>query len=245
MATRATGTLKPRRPAWRAYLLLSRISNLPTIWTNVLAGVVVAGGALPWPLTALLIAAISLLYTGGMFLNDAFDRDFDATHIPERPLPAGDVTVQAALATGFSLLAAGLIVIATLPHPSTPLLWGSALAGAIVLYDTWHKRNPFGPLLMGVCRGLVYVVAGTAVAGAVMPPTVVAAALLVGYVVALTWIAKRLGPRAGIVVPILIAGICLFDAAVIAISGGGAPLACAAATGFAVTLLLQRYVPGT
>ena len=78
-----------------------------------------------------------------------------------------------------------------------------------------------------------------------MPPTVVAAAFLVGYVVALTWIAKRLGPRAGIVVPILIAGICLFDAAVIAISGGGAPLACAAATGFAVTLLLQRYVPGT
>ena len=91
MDTRATGTLKPRRPAWRAYLLLSRISNLPTIWTNVLAGVVVAGGALPWPLTALLIAAISLLYTGGMFLNDAFDRDFDATHIPERPLPAGEI----------------------------------------------------------------------------------------------------------------------------------------------------------
>jgi hypothetical protein len=32
-----TDTLR-RRPRWRAYLLLSRVSNLPTVWTNVLAG---------------------------------------------------------------------------------------------------------------------------------------------------------------------------------------------------------------
>ncbi len=237
--------LTPRRSSWRAYLLLSRISNLPTVWTNVVGGLVITGGAVPWASAPRLIAAVSLLYTGGMFLNDAFDRDFDAAHLPERPLPAGDVTVRAALTTGFLLLAAGLMVIATLPRPTAPLLSGGVLAGAIVLYDARHKRNPLGPLLMGLCRGLVYVVAGTAVMGALTAPTLVAAGLLAGYVVALTWIAKRLGPRAGIAVPILVAGICLFDATVIAAGGGGVPLMLAAVAGFALTLFLQRYVPGS
>ena len=69
---------------WSVALALGRVSNLPTVWTNALAGVVLAGGAagdarLPW-----IVLAVSLCYVAGMYLNDAFDRDFDARHRPER-----------------------------------------------------------------------------------------------------------------------------------------------------------------
>ena len=68
------------------------MSNLPTVWTNTLAGVTLAGRRrrrrAAWLLLAL---AFSLLYTGGMYLNDAFDRDIDARERPERPIPSGRV----------------------------------------------------------------------------------------------------------------------------------------------------------
>src|SRR4029079_5217114 len=76
----------------RAYVMLARFSNLPTIWTNVLAGTMVAGAALIAADFATLALAISAFYTAGVFLNDAFDREFDARLRPDRPIPAGDVT---------------------------------------------------------------------------------------------------------------------------------------------------------
>ena len=55
----------------RAYLLLARISNMPTVWTNVLAAHVAAGAALDTVPAA--AAAMSCLYMGGMVLNDVCD----------------------------------------------------------------------------------------------------------------------------------------------------------------------------
>lgn len=70
-------------------LRLGRVSNLPTVWTNALAGAALAGGE-PWQAAMLpLLLALSLFYVGGMYLNDAFDRDIDARERPARPIPAG------------------------------------------------------------------------------------------------------------------------------------------------------------
>ena len=44
-----------------------------------------------------------------------------------------------------------------------PALAGIALAAAIVLYNWHHKENPLGPLVMGLCRVLVYVAAALCV----------------------------------------------------------------------------------
>ena len=82
-------------------LRLGRISNLPTVWTNVLVGGLLAGGSLSDPRLTLLMAAMSLFYIGGMFLNDAFDREFDAQHRPERPIPSGQVSARQVFSFGF------------------------------------------------------------------------------------------------------------------------------------------------
>ena len=58
------------------------MSNLPTVWTNVLAATVLAGGAWQNTRTAIVLVAMSLFYVGGMYLNDYFDRAIDARERP-------------------------------------------------------------------------------------------------------------------------------------------------------------------
>src|SRR5256885_13326506 len=91
----------------RTLLILGRISNLPTVWSNCLAGWWLGGGGnshkLPW-----LFCGVTLLYIGGMFLNDAFDADFDRAHRQGRPIPFAKNTLAAAFCLGALLRARGL-----------------------------------------------------------------------------------------------------------------------------------------
>lgn len=182
-------------PRWRSYLRLGRVSNLPTVWTNVLAGAALAGAAPPAALALLLMAAISLFYTGGMFLNDAFDREVDARERPERPIPSGHVGAGEVFVAGFAMLGLGWMLVA-LATAGTGGGWGAsisaaALIGAIVLYDVWHKGNPLGPLMMGLCRALVYVTAALAVSSGIPGPVLAGAGALLAYLIGLTYVAKQ------------------------------------------------------
>ncbi len=176
---------------------LGRVSNLPTVWSNALAGTVVAGGE-PWQPSTLLVAlGLSLLYVGGMYLNDAFDRDIDAVERPDRPVPAGLVAADTVFAAGFGLVLAGLTVVlwasamATPPTGWPPMLAALVLAGAIVLYDWHHKDNPLSPFFMGLCRVLAYATAGYV---AIVAPALalwVIALVSLCYLIGLTYVAKE------------------------------------------------------
>ena len=176
---------------------LGRISNLPTVWSNVLAGTLLAGSAAVDARLALLLAALSLFYVGGMFLNDAFDREFDARSRPERPIPSGQTTAAEVFAFGFGMLAIGLALVAWTGFgfaPYTgwrPVFAGAALAAAIVFYNAYHKDNPLSPLVMGLCRMLVYVTAGFAVAGVLPAGLYIAAGVVLCYLIGLTYAAKQ------------------------------------------------------
>ncbi len=182
---------------WSVALRLGRISNLPTVWTNVLTGVVLVGGDVWSPRLAFLIIALSLFYVGGMYLNDAFDRDFDARERPERPIPAGLVSTRTVFAAGWAMLAGGLAVLVWVGYGSAggtgwraPTV-GVALAAAIVIYDWRHKNVPMSPVIMGLCRMLTYILAGFAVTGAVPPALFAAGAALLCYLIGLTYAASQ------------------------------------------------------
>ena len=228
-----------RRPRWRAYLLLSRVSNLPTVWTNVLAGMAVVSAAIDGGAYLRVALAMSAFYTGGMFLNDAFDEPFDRIRRPERPIPSGDVSRREVFVCGTLLLLVGELLL--VPRAQA-LAFGALLAMAIVWYDAQHKASRVAPLVMGSCRGLVYCAAAAFIAG-MTAQAWIAAVVITLYVAALTVVARLAGPSARWLVPALIAAISLVDAALIAIS---APLwlAAAAVVGFPLTLFLQRFVPG-
>lgn len=178
-------------------LKLGRVSNLPTVWTNVFTGMALAGGMVADPRLAILLASLSLFYVGGMFLNDAFDSGFDAKARPERPIPSGQVSAAQVYAVGFGMLAAGIALLVWIGYgfePFTqwrPVLAGSALAAAIVFYNWHHKENPLSPLVMGACRFLVYLSAGFAVVAALPADVYIAAAVLLCYLIGLTYAAKK------------------------------------------------------
>jgi 4-hydroxybenzoate polyprenyltransferase len=185
-----------RPPRARLYLRLGRVSNLPTVWTNVLAGTVLGGTAPELATTCRLAAAVSLFYVGGMFLNDAFDRKIDARERPERPIPSGAISAGEVFGVGFALIGLGLLGLVwnavARSEPVMPSLASGAVLGAlIVLYDAWHKGNSLSPVVMGLCRGAVYVTAGLASGGSFQRALLLGALALAAYVVGLTFVARQ------------------------------------------------------
>jgi UbiA prenyltransferase family len=178
-------------------LRLGRVSNLPTVWTNTLAGIVLAGGDVADPRTLPLIVALSLFYVAGMYLNDAYDAGIDARQRPERPIPSGEVSVETVFTLGFGMMALGLVLLAWTGYGVAggtgigPVMGGLGLGAAIVLYNRRHKDNPLSPVLMGICRVLVYVTAGLAVASELPGPLWTGALLLLCYLIGLTYVAKQ------------------------------------------------------
>jgi 4-hydroxybenzoate polyprenyltransferase len=170
-------------------LRLGRVSNLPTVWTNALAGALLAGAGGFGAEFALVLLAFSLFYTGGMFLNDAFDAPFDAVHRPERPIPSGEIGAREVFACGYGMMSLGTVILAW--FGIAPALAGLTLAVAITFYDWHHKLNVFGPVVMGLCRVLVYVGAALCITLELPSALWIGAALMLCYLIGLTYIAKQ------------------------------------------------------
>ena len=140
----------------KGYLKLCRPPNLPTAAADILAGLALAGyfdtsGVLNEAIY--LVMASVFLYAGGVVLNDVFDYHLDKVERPERPIPSGVVPIQKARIFGFLLLAIG-VALAAMVHWYSFVI-ALALAIAILLYDSTAKHHSFfGPLTMGICRGL-------------------------------------------------------------------------------------------
>ena len=85
----------------QVWLRLGRVSNLPTVWSNVLAALALAQALTSRPHVLVLALIFSGFYVGGMYLNDAFDREIDAAERPNRPIPSGQVSARAVFTLGF------------------------------------------------------------------------------------------------------------------------------------------------
>jgi UbiA prenyltransferase family protein len=176
-------------------LRLGRVSNLPTVTSNVVAAVALAGGhPSPGTLVAACVA-LSLMYVAGMWLNDAFDRDLDRALRPERPIPRGEVAAATVFDVGFLMLGAGIVLVSVTAMATgagwKPVMSVVALASLIVFYDANHKQNPLSPVVMGLCRAAVYTTAALLVRADLCAPVVVGCAMLLAYLVGLTYAARQ------------------------------------------------------
>ena len=237
-----------------AWLRLARVSNLPTVASNTVAGVAVAAALanpVPVPLWAVLDAGFmvilggALLYTGGMLLNDVCDARVDAVERPGRPIPAGRVTRRAAALVAAVCLLTGAAAFGVFREPR---VWSgaAALLLLIVAYNLIHTRTAASVLLIAACRGLLSLTALMTV----LPPAELRAAWLLplalaAHTLALSAYARRevardRAPRVGH----LIAAMPLIDAAACAFAGAHeAALLCLALA--SLTVMLQRTIPGS
>ncbi len=172
------------------YLQLVRLPNVLTAPADSLAGWLLVGGSLADVRHWLPLAAAStLLYAGGMALNDLVDIETDRIERPSRPLPSG--RVSRSFAAG--LVAAGLILgplLALLSGSLWSLFVATLLSVAIVAYDSGLKRTILGPEIMGACRGLNLLL-GMTHAPALGGPAGWMAAFSFGlFVAGITWISR-------------------------------------------------------
>lgn len=172
----------------RTLLVLGRVSNLPTVWTNCLAGWWLSGGGNFWKLPFLLLG-VSALYTGGMFLNDAFDADFDRQRRTSRPIPSCQISADTVWAYGWSWLSLGILLLIFCGKTAGAL--AVVLAICILIYNATHKAINASPWLMGLCRFWVYVIAGTCAAGGLNGNSIWCGVALAFYVVGLSYVARR------------------------------------------------------
>lgn len=148
----------------RPWLELLRISNLPTVWSNLIAGAVVVAafdGRMEFESLFIVLVAGSCLYLAGMVLNDVFDADIDARERPSRPIPSGRVSRRAASGFGWMLMAVGCLLPWTVSIATGVV--ANLLAALVVAYDAVHARTTWSVLLMAGCRAGLYALAAAAV----------------------------------------------------------------------------------
>ena len=159
-----------------AWARLLRLPNHFTAIADVLAGyLVVAGLTTLHARPAMLMAAAAgwAFYAAGMVLNDVFDVALDTVERPERPLPSGQIAVKTAALAGQGLLALGGLGACGAAMASgypAPALVGAGLTASIWAYDRHAKGTPMGPAVMGLCRGLNWLLGMTAAGGPRLPP---------------------------------------------------------------------------
>jgi 4-hydroxybenzoate polyprenyltransferase len=137
-----------------------RPANIVTSIADVLAGIAISGivaGSIFFSNTISQIILLCLstigLYGGGVVFNDVFDADLDRVERPERAIPKGIVSLKEATVLGIILLLTGIISAAIVSEMSGIL--ALSIASAALIYNKWSKHHAFfGPLNMGLCRGL-------------------------------------------------------------------------------------------
>lgn len=123
---------------WRARLQMMRPGNASMAAVGVLVG-----AALVAPIQASIIVpamiAAAFVTAFGNVLNDILDRNLDAAAHPERPLPAGRITLTDA--KGFALLLLGFGLVEAYLAAGTHLLaFATANAALLGLYEWKLKR---------------------------------------------------------------------------------------------------------
>lgn len=136
-----------------------RPANVVTSVADVLAGIAISGYVLMHsgnlqllPIILLCISTIGL-YSGGIIFNDVFDAELDKKERPERAIPSGLISKREASIFGAVFFFIG-VVAAAIYNPISQHV-AVAIMIACLIYNRFLKHSAiFGPLNMGLCRGL-------------------------------------------------------------------------------------------
>ena len=150
----ATGTFK-----LKPYLELGRISNIPTVISNVLLGIALVSLETISITTVLMILSGACFYLAGMYMNDICDYKWDMDHKNSRPLVKGVVRLKQVKLIQYSLFILAFIfyfIAININHASIyALIYPLILLGFITWYNVDHKENVFSPIIMGLCRSFL------------------------------------------------------------------------------------------
>lgn len=141
--------------------------TLMVVLTTAAAYVVATDGALDWPRLVHTLVGTALVAAGSGALNQYVERELDRLmrRTAGRPLPAGRLTPDVALAFGVLLAATGLVQLTLAVHPLTAAVGAATLLAYVFVY-TPAKRWSALATIVGAFPGAAPPVMGwTAVTG--------------------------------------------------------------------------------
>lgn len=202
----------------------ARPANVPTLITNAAVAIACVLGAerlevevMDWGNFASVVAMGLCFYLYGMWGNDQMDARWDAKHYPQRPVPSG--AVGAGMLRLLSLLAAmtGLVLSTML---GGDVVVGILLVIVIAVYNMLHKVYSWSVLLMGACRGIWVILAGSVVGSVIIGGAEIPQMLMIygvslfGWTMVISLVARKesQNPTWQKAVKMLLSGMCLFDA---------------------------------
>jgi geranylgeranylglycerol-phosphate geranylgeranyltransferase len=141
-----------------AFIRITRPHNAVVAGLTALIGYLVATGTLTPP-ALLLAVTVGLITAAGNVINDVYDVEIDRINRPDRPIPAGAISLAGAKAYTVALFAGGLLAAAL----TTALCFTIALANTAVLvaYAVRLKRAPgIGNLAVAYLTASVFLFGG-------------------------------------------------------------------------------------
>ncbi|MFI9508725.1 UbiA family prenyltransferase [Nocardia sp. NPDC052566] len=154
---------------WFAHVETCRPYTLAYPGMVGLAGAALAGATSPVQWIAAWLAP-TLIWLGGLYLGDYFDRELDALGKPHRPIPSGRLAPRRVVVIGLGCVLVALLVAVLVQAQSVAVVVLGAV-GTAIYSKVLKQRGLAGNLLRGVLTGLAMVFAATLVDG--LPSAVV------------------------------------------------------------------------
>jgi geranylgeranylglycerol-phosphate geranylgeranyltransferase len=140
------------------YFTIIRPLNVAAAGLAVIVAYLIATGTLI-PQVILLFLVVTLVTAAGNVINDYFDIGIDRVNRPDRPIPSGKVTPQAARVYACVLFLAGILVcLLTNELCITIAIINSLL---LIAYAAWLKRTPLlGNIAVAYLAGSMFLFGG-------------------------------------------------------------------------------------
>jgi protoheme IX farnesyltransferase len=165
-----------------AFVQLSKPRVTRMVVLTMLCGALMAPGSIDAVLLALALVGTAAVVAAANTLNMVLEGDVDALmeRTRTRPIPAGRIAPEIALAFGIALTVVGLTLLFVVVNPLTAMLAGVALLSYVLVYTPLKRVTPFA-LHVGAIPGAIPPVLGwTSVTGTLaLPPLALFAILFV------------------------------------------------------------------
>lgn len=145
----------------RVHMELARPAGVPIVWSHVLAAWGLCNGVVV-PTLLIVLLAMTLIWLGGAYLNDAMDAPIDRKRRRARPIVHNEISAFSVYILGSAFIGIGLFLM-------WPEGWGAfgmtaLLAALAVGYNVSHFRFKWSPLILGGCRAMIYLTVAIAAA---------------------------------------------------------------------------------
>jgi heme o synthase len=163
-----------------AFVQLSKPRVTRMVVLTMWCGAMVAPGAVDVVTLIIALAGTAAVVAAANTFNMVLERDVDALmeRTRTRPIPAGRIAPEIALAFGVVLALVGLTMLAVLVNPLTALLAAVALFSYVLVYTPLKRVTPFA-LHVGAIPGAIPPVLGwTSMTGSLAMPAIALFAIL-------------------------------------------------------------------